>query len=118
MLLNLDFINNTILLCFTFFIITIDLYFLTSEVIAQIFNATAKLVVPIGIPSKEAKAAIEIYSVLVAAKIRKCSVLSTHQLILPYFFKEIISCFIYIFKSKLLTYVSFSYIAKVIIYSQ
>ena len=33
------------------------------------------------------------------------SVLSTHQFILLYFFKEIVSCFMYIFKSKLLTYI-------------
>ena len=54
MLFNLDFDNNTSLSCFFFLII--DLYFLTPAVIAQIFNPIAGLVIPIEIPTKEAKA--------------------------------------------------------------
>ena len=53
MLLNLDFANNTILSYFFFLII--DLYFLISAVITQIFNPIDKLVIPIGIPTKEAE---------------------------------------------------------------
>ena len=56
MLFNLDFDNNTSLSCFFFFFLIIDLYFLTPAVIAQIFNPIAGLVIPIGIPTKEAKA--------------------------------------------------------------
>ena len=37
--------------------------------IAQIFNPIAELLIPIGIPSKEAKAEIEIHLVIVEAKI-------------------------------------------------
>ena len=40
----------------------------------------------------------------------------THQLILFYFFNKVISCFIYIFKSKFLPYVFFNHIFKVIMY--
>ena len=56
MLFNLDFDNNTSLSCFFFFFLIIDLYFLTPAVIAQIFNPIAGLVIPIEIPTKEAKA--------------------------------------------------------------
>ena len=41
------------------------------SVIAQIFNPIAKLLIPIGIPSKEAKAEIEIHFVIVEAKNKK-----------------------------------------------
>ena len=52
-LFNLDFI--TILSCFFFFFLIIDLYFLIPVVIAQIFNPITELVIPIGIPTKEKK---------------------------------------------------------------
>ena len=68
MLFNLDFANNTILLCFFFLII--DLYWLIAAAIAQMFNPMAELVIPTGIPSKEAKADIEIHLVIVEAKVR------------------------------------------------
>ena len=55
MLFNLAFANNTILSCFFFFFLIIDLYFLIPAAIAQFFNPIARLVVPTGIPSKEAK---------------------------------------------------------------
>ena len=70
MLFNLDFANNTILSCFFFFFLIIDLNLLIPEVIAQI----AEVVIHIGIPSKEAKAEIEIHPVTTKAKIRKCSI--------------------------------------------
>ena len=37
------------------------------------FDLVAELVVPVGIPIKEVKAEIQIYPVVVEAKIRKCS---------------------------------------------
>ena len=74
MLFNLDFANNTILSCFFFFFLIIDLYFLIHGVIAQIFNPIAELVIPITIPTKEAKAEIEIHPVTADTKIRKCSI--------------------------------------------
>ena len=51
MLFNLDFASNPILSYFLFFIIT-DLHF-----------SVAELVIPIGIPTKEAKAEIETHPV-------------------------------------------------------
>ena len=45
----------------SFFFSIIDLYFVIPAVIAQIFNPILELVIPIGIPSKEAKAEIEIH---------------------------------------------------------
>ena len=66
---NLDFANNIILLSFFFFII--DLHFLISAVIAQIFNPIAELIIPIGIPTKEAKSEMEIHPGLVKSKIKK-----------------------------------------------
>ena len=72
MVFNLDFANNIILSCFFFLFLVIDLKFLVSAVI---FNPIAERVVPIGIPSKEAKAEIEIHRVAGEAKIRKCSIL-------------------------------------------
>ena len=65
MLLNLDFANCTILSCFFFFFLIIDLYFLIPAVITQIFNPIAELVIPYGIPTKEAKAEMETYPVSV-----------------------------------------------------
>ena len=53
--------------------LVIDLYFLTPEAIAQVFNHITELVIPIRIPRKEAKAEIKIHPVIVDAKIRKCS---------------------------------------------
>ena len=73
MLFNVDFAKNTILSGLFFFLLIIDLYFLLPAVIAQIFNHIAELVIPIGIPSKEAKSETEIYPVIAEAKIRKSS---------------------------------------------
>ena len=58
MLFNLDFANNTILSCFFFFFLIIDLYFLIPAVIVQIFNPTAELLIPIEKPIKETKTEI------------------------------------------------------------
>ena len=59
---------------FLLLFLTIDLYVLVPAVIAQVFNPTAELVTTIGISPKEAKVAIEIHTVIVEAKRRKCSV--------------------------------------------
>ena len=57
-----------------FFCLIIELYFLISAVITQIFSSTAELVMPIGIPTKEAKAEIETHQVTAEAKISKSSI--------------------------------------------
>ena len=74
MLFNLDFAKNTILSCFFFFFLIIDLYFLIAAVTAQMFNPISELVIPIGIPTKEAKAEMETHPAIVEPKIRKCSI--------------------------------------------
>ena len=55
-----------------FFFLIIDLYFFIAAVIAQIFNPIAELVIPIEIPTKEAKADMKIHPVIVDPTIRKC----------------------------------------------
>ena len=74
MLFNSDFVKNTILSCFFFFFLIIDLYFLIPATITQIFKPVAKLVIYIGTRSKEANDEIDIYPVIAEAKIRKCSI--------------------------------------------
>ena len=74
MLFNLVFANNTFFSHFFFFFLIIDLYSLISAVIEQIVNPFVKLVIRIGIPSKEAKVETEIHPVTAEARMRKCSV--------------------------------------------
>ena len=74
MLFNLDFANNTILSCFFFFSLVFDLYFLIPAVITQIFNSIKEIAIPIGIPTKEAKAEIETHSVTVETIINEWSI--------------------------------------------
>ena len=71
---NFNFANNTILSCFFFSLSIIDLYVSTPAVIAQIFNPIAKLVIPIGIPTKKAKAEIETDPVIVEITVSKWSI--------------------------------------------
>ena len=54
-----------------FFFLIIDLYFLIPAAGAQIFNPIAQFIILIGILSKEAKAEIEIYLVIIEKVIRK-----------------------------------------------
>ena len=68
---DLFFANNTILLCFFFFLI-VELYFLISVFIAQIFDPTGELALPIGILTKEAE--IETHPVTAEAKTSRCSI--------------------------------------------
>ena len=59
MLPNLDFANKTILPSFFLFFLIINLYYLIPAVIAQIFNPITKLIIPVRIAIKKAKAEIE-----------------------------------------------------------
>ena len=68
-LFNLDFADSTILSCF-FLFLNYWLIFLILAAIAQIVSPIEELAIPIGIPSKEAKAEIEIYPVIVETKIK------------------------------------------------
>ena len=74
MVFNLDFANENVLPSFFLFFLIIDLYFLIPTVIKQIFNAIAELVIPIGIPTKEANAGMKIHLVNVEIDISKCSI--------------------------------------------
>ena len=56
---NLAFTSNTILSCFFFFFVIIDLYYLIPEVTEQIFNPIAEHVIPIEIEINEVNAEIE-----------------------------------------------------------
>ena len=49
-------------------------YFLIPAVVILIFNTTAELTIPTGIPNKEAKAKMETHPVTVEAKISKSSI--------------------------------------------
>ena len=73
MLFHLDFAGSTIKSCMLFFFLIIDLYLLIPAVLTQTFNPIAELAISIGIPTKEAKAEIEIHLVTAEAKIRKSS---------------------------------------------
>ena len=117
-LLNLDLANNTISPCFFFISLIIDLYFSVPVVIAQIFNPITELVIPTGIPAKEAKAQIEIHPVIAEAKNQYnlelyklfCAFYSSIHFAL---FLRVNYFLVYIFQSKFLTH-----IFKVIIYFQ
>lgn len=49
---DLVFASNTILWSFFLFFLITDKYFLIFEVIPQIFNSAAQIVLPIGMPTK------------------------------------------------------------------
>ena len=63
----------TIYHAFFFFFLIIDLYILIPAVVTQIFNPIAELVIPIGIPTKEAKTEMETHPVTAEISISKCS---------------------------------------------
>ena len=67
--MNLVFANNTILSNFFFFFLVINLHFLIPVVIPEFFIATEELIIPIGIPTKEAKPEMETHPVIAEAKI-------------------------------------------------
>ena len=85
-----------------FFFLIIDTYILIPAVITQIFNPTAELTIPKGIPTKESKIETETQLLTIETKTsNKFLVFSTHQIILFYFFNETVSCFIYFFFLKI-----------------
>ena len=57
-----------------FFFYIIDLYLLILAVIAQFFTPIVELVIPILIPTKEEKKVMKTHTLIVEAKIRKCSI--------------------------------------------
>ena len=59
--------NNIIISCFFFFFLIIGLYNLIPAFTGQIFNATAKHGMPIGIPTKDARDEIETYPITIEA---------------------------------------------------
>ena len=65
MLLNQYFAIITILSCVFLFFLIVELCFLTPEVVTQTFNPIAELVIPIEIPTKEAKVETETHLVIV-----------------------------------------------------
>ena len=67
--MNLIFANNTILSNFFFFFLVINLHFLIPVVIPEFFIATEELIIPIGIPTKEAKPEMETHLVIAKGKI-------------------------------------------------
>ena len=69
MLFKLVFVNKTILSCFFFFFLIIDLNFLISAAFTQVFNTIAEIVMAIGKRTKEAKAEIETHPVTAKDKI-------------------------------------------------
>ena len=70
---NLVFANNTILSCFFFFFLMIELYILISAVIAQTFDSTAELAMPTKTPISEANTEVETQLLKAESKIIKCS---------------------------------------------
>ena len=56
------------------FFLIIDLYFLIPAVMTQIFNPIVELAIPIGIPTKGAKAEMEAHPVIVEIAISDCSI--------------------------------------------
>ena len=65
MLFSLDFPNNTIWSSFFFFFLITDLYFLIPVFITDIFNSTAEIIIPTGIPMKKSKAEMDTHPVTV-----------------------------------------------------
>ena len=88
MVFNLAFAHNSIILYFFHLFLILDFNFLIFAVTTQIFNPTAELAIPIGIPSNEAKAETETHSMREESKISHCSktfVLFTKQIIFVLF---------------------------------
>ena len=63
-LFHLDFDSNTILSCFFFFFLFIELYSYSCSYYKK-FNPIVELVIPIGISTKEAKAKMDTHPVFV-----------------------------------------------------
>ena len=74
MVFNLVLVSNTILSCFFYFFLIIDLYLLILAVITEIFIVVAEILIPTETPTKDANKEIETHQVAVEAKISKCPV--------------------------------------------
>ena len=61
-------------MCFFLFFLINDLYFLIPVVITQILSLIAELVIPVEMPTKEAKAGMETHPVIGETAISKCSI--------------------------------------------
>ena len=61
---SLDFANNSLLSCFFFLFLIIDLCLLIPTNVTQMFNPIAELAIPVGVPTKEAKAEMETHPVI------------------------------------------------------
>ena len=72
-LFNLDFDSNTILSCFFFFFLFIELYSYSCSYYKK-FNPIVELVIPIGISTKEAKAEMDTHPVFVEITISGWSI--------------------------------------------
>ena len=59
---KLVFANNAISLCFFFFFLIIDLYFLILAIIVQIFNPFVELIISLETSIKGAKAEMKIHN--------------------------------------------------------
>ena len=70
-LFSLDFANDNIWSCFFFFFLIIEPHFLVPAVITEIFYPIAQFKLPIGIPTKEAKAEMETDPVTIEINISK-----------------------------------------------
>ena len=101
--------RNTILSCFFFFFLIIDLYSLIPAVITKISIVIAELAIPTGIPTKDATAEIETHPITVEARydLKPYKHFCAFYLLVHFalFFHDTISSFIYFFRSKFLTYI-------------
>ena len=66
---NLVFASNTILSCFFFFFVTIDLYFLIPAIIMKVVIVAVEPEIPTGLPTKEEKLEMETHPVTVGVKL-------------------------------------------------
>ena len=73
MVFNLVFANNTILSCFFFFILIIDLHFLIPAVTAQIVELTAEPTIPTETTTNEANVETKTRALTTETKTRKFS---------------------------------------------
>ena len=65
---KLVFANNANSSCFFFFLLIIDSDYLILAIVTQVFNPIVKLIIPVEISTKEAKAEMEV----VTAKYNNC----------------------------------------------
>ena len=69
---NLSFLNSTILSCFFFFLLMVDLYFLIPEMFAQMFYPTTELVIQTETQINGVNTETETQSVTTEARTNRC----------------------------------------------